>query len=304
VHALSIKGKVGFTNAYLFRPDTLELPKVENMPEERQSRLNAKTAKEASPAGTRPEPAPGVATQNAVVVVPTFNERTNIARLVDTLFGLYPNIHVLVVDDHSPDGTSEVVRGLQQDRDNLMLLERTHNPGFAASYRDGFRQALASPWCQVVITMDADFSHDPSEIRHLLGRLAGHDVVVGSRYIAGGSVQRWNLRRRLLSLTANLYVRAALSLPIHDTTSGFLCMRREALEGVPVQKTFSEGYVFLVELKCLLNRSGCKIVEHPIVFDERREGQSKMSIGKVWESFWMPWRIRATIRERRSPAEA
>lgn len=262
--------------------------------------LNAEIAQKPSPADDSPGPASPVATQNTVVVVPTFNERATIPKLVETLFGLYPHIHILVVDDHSPDGTSDAVRGLQLHHANLMLLERMRNPGFAASYRDGFRQVLAEPCCQAVITMDADFSHDPSAIRHLLDKLAGHDAVVGSRYTAGGSVKRWNLGRRLLSRAANFYVRAVLGVPIRDTTSGFMCMRKEALASVPIQSTASEGYAFLVELKYLLNRSGKSIVEHPIVFDERREGQSKMSAGKVWESFWMPWRIRLTFTERRS----
>ena len=230
---------------------------------------------------------------NAVVVIPTFNESDNIPKIVPLLFALYPEFHVLVVDDHSPDGTSDIVRSLQPQYPNLMLLERMSNPGFAPSYRDGFRQVLAEPWCRAVITMDADFSHNPSEIAHMLNRLSSSDVVIGSRYTPGGSVQNWNLRRRMLSRSANLYVRAALGVPVRDNTSGFICMRREALERVPVQSTVSEGYAFLVELKFLFHRAGCRIGEHPISFDERREGQSKMSAGKVWESFWMPWRIRS-----------
>ena len=237
-------------------------------------------------------PAAACPAKHAAVVIPTFNERENIPKLVQTLTGLYPELHILVVDDHSPDGTSDAVREMQATHPNLMLLERMKNPGFAASYRDGFRKVLAEPWCQAVITMDADFSHNPEMIGHMLEKLAGHDVVLGSRYVAGGSVKNWNLRRRLLSRSANFYLHQVLGLPVHDTTSGFLCMRREALENVAVQDTASEGYAFLVELKYLLNRSGSRMAEHPITFDERREGQSKMSMGKVWESFWMPWRIR------------
>ncbi len=225
-------------------------------------------------------------------MIPTFNERDNTPKLVETLIGLYPEIHVLVVDDHSPDGTSDVVRGLQGRYANLMLLERMQKPGFAASYRDGFRRVLAESWCEAVITMDADFSHNPREIRYLLEKLEGHDAVVGSRYTEGGSVQNWNLRRRILSRSANFYLHQVLGLPVSDTTSGFMCMRREALERVPVQRTASEGYSFLVELKYLLTQAGNRIAEHPITFDERREGQSKMSAGKMWEAFWMPWRIR------------
>jgi dolichol-phosphate mannosyltransferase len=233
-----------------------------------------------------------VAAGNTIVVVPTFNERHNITRLVETILGLYPEIHVLVVDDHSPDGTANAVRALQQRFPNLMLLERLRDSGFAASYRDGFRLVLAQPWCHAIVTMDADFSHDPSEIRHLLGKLAGHDVVVGSRYVAGGGFGNLKLRRRILSHAANLYVRAVLGLTVHDTTSGFQCMRREVLASLPLDATVSNGYAILVELKYLFHRFGRRVAEHPIVFEDRREGQSKMSAGKVWESMRLPWRIR------------
>jgi dolichol-phosphate mannosyltransferase len=238
----------------------------------------------------------GVETRNAVIVVPTFNERDNISKLVETVFRLFPEIHLLVVDDHSPDGTSEAVRQLQQRYANLMLLERMQDPGFAASYRDGFRLVLAEPWCQAIVTMDADFSHNPAEVRHLLDKLGGHDTVLGSRYVAGGNVKNWKLHRRVMSRAANFYVRAVLGLPVRDTTSGFLCMRREALEHLPISETVSDGYAFLVELKYLLGSFNNRMVEHPIVFDERREGQSKMSADKIWESVWLPWRIRFRSR--------
>jgi len=236
---------------------------------------------------------------NTVVVVPTFNERANIGKLIEALFQLYPQIHVLVVDDHSPDGTSDAVRSLQAHHGNLMLLERMQSPGFAASYRDGFSQVLAEPWCRAVVTMDADFSHDPAAIGHLLDELELHDAMVGSRYTAGGRVQGCSMGRRFLSRAANFYVRTVLGLSIRDTTSGFTCMRREALASVPMERTASEGYAFLVELKYLLSRSGCSIGEHPIVFNDRREGESKMSAGKIWESVWMPWRVRLTTSKAR-----
>jgi dolichol-phosphate mannosyltransferase len=230
--------------------------------------------------------------QNTAVVIPTYNERDNIAKIIDALLRLYPAIHILVVDDHSPDGTAGIVREMQGRCPNLILLERMQNRGFAPSYRDGFRRILPEPWCQAVVTMDADFSHDPAAIAKLLAGLEAVEVVVGSRYTMGGSVRNWNLRRRLLSRAANYYVRAVLSFGVRDMTSGFVGMRREALERAGVEHTGSEGYAFLVELKYLLARSGSRIAEHAISFDERREGQSKMSAGKVWEALWMPWRIR------------
>ena len=227
------------------------------------------------------------------MVIPTFNERDNIAAIIETVFTLCPAIHILVVDDSSPDGTAAIVREMQSGRPNLMLLERTKNRGFAPSYRDGFRQVLAESWCRAVVTMDADFSHDPAEIAEMLARAAAFDVVVGSRYTKGGSVRNWNLPRRLLSRAANWYVRAVLRLGVRDATSGFLCLRREALERARVDRTASEGYAFLVEMKYLLVRSGSTLVEHPISFDERRQGQSKMSARKMWEAFWLPWRMRS-----------
>jgi dolichol-phosphate mannosyltransferase len=239
-----------------------------------------------------PDWAAAVAARNVAVVVPTYNERLNIPRIVEAVFDLYPEIHLLVVDDHSPDGTAAAVRDLQPRYANLMLLERMHDRGFGPSYRDGFQLVLAEPWCRAVIAMDADFSHDPAEIRHLLDKLAGSDAVFGSRYAAGGCVRRSKLRRRIMSRGANFYVRAVLGLAVHDATSGFMCMRREALERLPSAGTVSNGYAFLFELKYQLGRSGSRMAEHPIVFEERREGLSKMSAGKVWESIWLPWRIR------------
>ncbi len=142
----------------------------------------------------------------------------------------------------------------------------------------------------------------------MVEKLSGNDVVLGSRYVRGGSVVNWNYRRRLMSRAANLYVRIGLGLSVHDVTSGFMCMRREVLERIPFRETVSDGYAFLVEMKVLFVRSGNRIAEHPITFNERREGQSKMSIGKIFESIWLPWRIRfgaagAAARLRRSAPE-
>ena len=152
---------------------------------------------------------PAIDMRNTAVVIPTYNERDNIATIVGVLLRLYPAIHILVVDDDSPDGTARVVRDMQSRCPNLTLLVRKQNRGFAPSYRDGFRRILAEPSCRAIVTMDADFSHDPAVIEKMLAGLAVFDVVVGSRYTAGGSVRNWN-RRALLSRTANYYVRAVL----------------------------------------------------------------------------------------------
>jgi len=241
--------------------------------------------------------------EDSAIVVPTFNERENIPRLVETIFRLYPAIHLLIVDDHSPDGTSDCVRELQRIHPNLMLIERMRNPGFAPSYRDGFSLVLREPWCRAVISMDADFSHNPAVIAGMLERLAGHDVVIGSRYVKDGGTLNWSLRRRLLSRCANCYVNAILGMRISDATSGFVCMRSTALQGIPFRQSTSEGYTFLVELKYRFAHSGRKMDEIPIIFEERREGQSKMSMGKIWEAAWMPWRIRSVPGARAASAE-
>ena len=233
-----------------------------------------------------------IATPNTVVVVPTFNEADNIPKLVETVFGLYPDIHFLIVDDRSPDATGEIVRGLQPCHPNLELLLRTGQQSFGGSYRDGFRKVLAEEWCQAIVTMDADFSHDPAVIAKLLDLLEANDVVLGSRYVAGGAVRNWALRRRLLSRSANFYVRTVLGLPIRDVTSGFMAMRKRALAALRLDAIASDGYAFLVELKYTLFRQGCRFREYAIRFEERREGESKMSMGKIWESVWLPWRIR------------
>jgi len=216
----------------------------------------------------------------------------NAVNLAERLVSLYPDIHVLFVDDHSPDGTSDAVRALQSRHRNVMLLERMKDHGFAASYRDGLRLVLAEPECRAIVTMDCDFSHDPAQIGPMLEKLKSCDVVVGSRYTSGGGVANWPLRRRILSRGANFYVRAVLGLPVSDATAGFICLRPAALKKLPFMETMSNGYAFLVEMKYLFHRAGCAIREHPILFDERRDGESKMSMGKIWESIWLPWRIR------------
>lgn len=234
----------------------------------------------------------GKATGSTLVITPTFNERENVGGLVETLFRLYPDIRFLIVDDHSPDGTADVVRQLQARYPNLLLLERAGAASFARSYLDGFRFALDQAWCGAVVTMDADFSHDPLAIGRLLDGLAAADVVIGSRYTKGGSVRNWNLPRRILSKGGNLYVRTVLGLTPKDATAGFMAIRREMLALAPLGEMVSDGYAFLVELKYLLVRAGARMAEHPIRFDERREGQSKMSVGKIRESALLPWRIR------------
>jgi dolichol-phosphate mannosyltransferase len=226
------------------------------------------------------------------VVIPTYNESGNIPPLVDAIFEAYPGISMLVVDDHSPDGTAELVRGLRGRYPNLGVLERRQNRGFGRSYVDGFRQVLSDGRTEAVVMMDADFSHDPATIGDMVRALGEYGAVVGSRYRSGGNVENWSKWRQLLSRSANFYVRAVLTVPVADMTTGFMAIRTEALRAIDIERLCSDGYSFLVELKYLLARSGCRVYEHPITFRERREGQSKMSGKIIWESIWLPWRIR------------
>jgi dolichol-phosphate mannosyltransferase len=242
--------------------------------------------------------------EGAVVIVPTFNERENIAPLVAAIFSRHPGIRLLIVDDDSPDGTAQAVRELQPAHPNLLLLHRRGEPSFARAYCDGFRSVLGNPWCRAIVTMDADFSHDPAVIGSLLAGLAAHDAVIGSRYTPGGKIDNWGLHRRLLSRCGNLYVRTVLGFQFKDATAGFIAMRPEALRRVPLDQVSSQGYAFLVELKMHLVRTGARIAEFPITFNERREGQSKMSGGKIWEALLLPWRIRFRGPRARPSADA
>lgn len=214
--------------------------------------------------------------------------------LILGIFSLMPDISVLVVDDDSSDGTRGLVKSMTINFKNLFLLERNSDFGYGRSSIDGFRWVLEKEYNQIV-TMDADFSHDFNEIPALLEKLKNFDVSVGSRYVKGGGVKNWNFFRRILSRFANLYVKIILNLPIKDATTGFNAYKADSLRKLNLKEINSEGYAFLVELKFRLNKLGCKFVEHPIFFSERREGQSKMSSKIIWESIKLPWRLRGLL---------
>lgn len=200
-------------------------------------------------------------------------------------------ISVLVVDDNSSDGTQELVRSLKANFKNLFLLERKSNFGYGRSSIAGFKWILERPY-NYIVTMDADFSHDFNVVPALLKKLDDFDVSVGARYIEGGGVKNWNFLRRILSRFANFYVKVILNLPVVDATTGFNAYRSNSLRKLNLEEIRSDGYAFLVELKYWLFRAGCRFVEHPILFSERREGQSKMSRKIIWESIWLPWKIK------------
>ena len=230
----------------------------------------------------------------SIILIPTLNERENLKELIPGIFGLMPDISVLIVDDDSSDGTQDLIESTRVNFQNLFFLERKSNFGYGHSSIDGFRWVFQRQY-DYVITMDADFSHDYNIIPAMLAELNLADVVVGSRYVKGGGVQNWNFFRRVLSRFANFYVKLILGLPVKDATSGFNAYRISAIRGLGLGEIKSEGYAFLIELKYKLFRSGRLSKEYPIVFSERREGQSKMSAKIVWEAIKLPWRLKFLI---------
>lgn len=227
----------------------------------------------------------------SIILIPTLNERDNLKDLIPGIFGLIPEISVLVVDDSSKDGTQELIEELKLKFNRLYFLERTKNFGYGRSSIDGFKWVFDMPYDNLV-TMDADFSHDFNIVPGLLEKLATSDVTAGSRYVKGGGVKNWNFFRRVLSRVANFYVRIILGLPVRDATTGFNAYRISYLRKINLGRINSEGYAFLVELKYRLFRLGAIFSEYPIMFSERREGQSKMSSKIIWEAVKLPWRLK------------
>lgn len=232
-----------------------------------------------------------------LVLVPTYNERDNLRRLVTALLAI-DGLTVLVVDDNSPDGTADEADALAAASHGRVSVMRRSGPrGFGRSYIDGMAAALrtdATHICQ----MDADFSHDPAAVPQLLAATAHADLVIGSRYIPGGKLCNWPAHRVMLSTFANWYIRAITRLPVHDCTSGFRCWTRGLLARLPLEKIVSNGYAFQVEMAWEAHASGGRILEVPITFVERREGQSKMSGRVIAESVLLPWRLIARPRRR------
>lgn len=226
-----------------------------------------------------------------LVIVPTYNELENIEELLTRVLGLPYDLHILIVDDNSPDGTANVVKEWQKKTDRVHLLQRPGKMGLGSAYRDGFRYALANG-AEYIFEMDADFSHDPNALGEFLEAIKDADIVVGSRYLHGVTVVNWPLSRLILSYTANLYSRIITGLPLMDGTGGFKCFRRRALEGIQLDHVKSEGYSFQIEMSFRCWKRGFKIKEIPIIFVDRRAGVSKMSRKIIWEAAGMVWRLR------------
>lgn len=242
------------------------------------------------------------------VIVPTYNEADTISGLLDQLVAVAqpgdPQVDVLVVDDSSPDGTGEIVQAHPEFGGRIQLLTRAAKDGLGAAYRAGFDAAVTAGY-DIVVQMDADGSHPAAEVQAMLAQLDTYDLVIGSRYIAGGRTRNWPVRRRALSWAANLYARGVLGLRTRDATSGFRAWRAAALTQIGAMQTTSNGYGFQVENTWRAERAGLSVAEHPITFTERTAGASKMSVEVAREAAVrvLQWRI-GELRSRRTTAKA
>lgn len=245
-----------------------------------------------------------------VIVVPTYQESENIVRFLNEVRAAVPDGYVLIVDDDSPDGTGDLADAAAAELGNIAVIHRIDKRGLGSAYRDGFAAVLGGTVldgaCEVIVSMDCDFSHDPAAIAALVGRIErGADCVVGSRYVPGGSTVNWPIHRRLLSRWGNRYTSGVLGLHIHDCTSGFRAYRATALQSIDPTSTAAEGYAFLTELVRRLVAGGHAVVEEPITFVDRELGTSKMSGAIIAESMLLVtrWAVADTwakLRHRRT----
>jgi dolichol-phosphate mannosyltransferase len=232
---------------------------------------------------------------DAVVLIPTYNERDNIALLLPRVLA-HPGFRVVVIDDASPDGTGDVAEQVARtSQGRVEVLHRTSKDGLGRAYVAGMRHALRQA-PDFICHMDADGSHDADDLPRLAAAAANADLAIGSRYVPGGALVNWPWYRRALSAGANLYVRATIGLPVHDCTAGFRCWRRDLLATIDVETLKTNGYAFQVETLWRATAAGARITEVPIVFTERREGRSKMSARVMVEAAALPWRLRGMRR--------
>ena len=230
--------------------------------------------------------------ERALVIVPTYNERFNIARLIPAILAQDPSFEILVVDDGSPDGTGAIVDAIAANNQRVHVIHRTEKLGLGTAYIAGFQWALERKY-DLVLEMDADFSHNPETLPEFLVAIREADVVHGSRYQDGRvNVVNWPMSRLFLSYAANIYARGVTGLPIFDTTAGFKCFRRNVLESIDLSSVKSNGYAFQIEMSFRAWKRGFRLFEIPIIFVDRTEGVSKMSKKIVREAVWMVWRLR------------
>ncbi|MFA5051485.1 MAG: polyprenol monophosphomannose synthase [Patescibacteria group bacterium] len=231
--------------------------------------------------------------QKTVIILPTYNERENLPGIVaDILQAVPDNAGIIVVDDNSPDGTGAVADGLARNNSRIHVLHRTRKAGLGRAYLAGFQEALKDPEAEYIFEMDADFSHQPKYIPDFLSRAHDADLVLGSRYIAGGGVENWSWWRHAISWFANWTIRKILGIRVSDLTGGYKCFRRRVLERLDLGTVQSNGYNFQIEVTYLARQAGFRIAEVPIIFIERRAGLSKFNASIILESFWQVLKLR------------
>lgn len=234
-------------------------------------------------------------TSDSIVIIPTYNEKENIEKIIRAINALDKQFHILVIDDGSPDGTASIVKRLMQNEfdGRLFILERPGKLGLGTAYILGFKWALQHDY-EYIFEMDADFSHDPNDVPRLYAAChdEGYDVAIGSRYVSGVNVVNWPIGRVLMSYFASKYVRIVTGFKVHDTTAGFKCYKRRVLETIELDKIRFKGYAFQIEMKFTAYKIGFKIKEVPVIFVNRREGVSKMSGGIFGEAFFGVMRLR------------
>lgn len=232
------------------------------------------------------------------VVIPTYNERENIEKIVEAVLRQSPEISVLIVDDNSPDGTGEIADRMAAGDDRVEVLHRQGKQGLGTAYRAGFRYALERG-AQYCFEIDADFSHNPDDIPRLYAAAREADAAVGSRYIRGGGCENWSLLRWMISRGGNLYTKLVARTRTVDTTSGFRCYSRRVLESIPLDRVTSQGYAFQIEMTFVAEALGFRVVEVPITFIEREGGQSKMDADIFWEGLKVVWGLRGKYADLR-----
>ena len=228
---------------------------------------------------------------NVLIIIPTYNEKENIGLIIPEIKALLPDVHILVVDDNSPDGTSACVKELAAKTTGIFVLDRPKKEGLGRAYVSGFGWALERSY-EFIFEMDADFSHDPKYLPDFLSAIRDKDLVIGSRYIRGVNVVNWPMFRLLLSYFGNLVARILTGVPVRDCTAGFKCFRRRVLETIRLDKIDSSGYSFQVEVNYLTWKKGFRIAEIPIVFTDRKRGVSKMSTKIIREALILVWKLR------------
>ncbi|HPR18010.1 MAG TPA: polyprenol monophosphomannose synthase [Candidatus Cloacimonadota bacterium] len=227
----------------------------------------------------------------AVVIIPTYNEAENIISIISEVLAQNEHLHVLVVDDNSPDKTADLVEAEMQKNSRIRIIKRAGKMGLGTAYVTGFKYAIEQKY-DYIFEMDADFSHDPAILPAMLEAIEDNDLVIGSRYIQGINVVNWPMHRLLLSFFAAHYVQLITGMPVKDPTGGFKCFRREVLESIDLDSILSDGYSFQIEMNFRTWLKHFRIKEIPIIFTDRRSGQSKMSKRIVKEAIWMVWKLK------------